>query len=273
MNKINYFLNFPTYNLQIKYPFKNEKYYNDNNASKLFFKEIVEKYKGYCPYCGERITTRSSSYDREHLIEKKQNNIKLMYLIHCKYNLCISCKKCNGLKKNNLKYINETFQNEEFYSEYCQNNNCSTACDFYKKVYQDYILKNKVILQPHGVYNRYTKNILKISYNIKEKIFLPDNSINYNEEELNIINAHIKKFCLNIPDKKPIALNRIVNICYLFLTNNKKAIEKKSDILLEDETKQDNILDLIFIDYLFTLNFTQQYILVRELYYEYKKFG
>lgn len=265
------YLEFPT-SKDIKHPYDNILYYGESVKAKNYFKYLLEEYNYYCPYCGSDISKGTTleikgDFEREHTVEKKQSGIEYTHLIQCKFNLCISCSKCNKNKKANMISIENKFLISNHYTKVCKEKNCSEKCELYDRSLEDYLNKNKFIVQPYGTYNRVSGKSHKIFYNVKERKFIPSPIENYTVEENNFIEAHIKKLKLNI--HKPSALKKIVGELYWILNKYNERIGL--DFLHSKSENLDNILDVLFLNYFITLDFKAQYFLISELNSEYQK--
>ena len=220
-------LNFPTF-YQIDYPQKNKKYYNYNNQKEI--KDILTKSSnGYCMYCGNSIIINGKNIGQlEHSIEKKQNEVEIKYLKHCKYNMSIACSVCNtSFKKSSIKSIDIN-----------ENHFCKEKCDEECKEYlinkEEYISKNAIILMPKGIK---INSELGIEYDLLNLRFDPSEDKGYSEEELNFIQNHINRFMLNSEEYMPID---IFKICIHII--------KYNDI--PEKGNYSNVIADIFIDYL-----------------------
>lgn len=267
------YLEFPTHK-EINHPYENRLYYGESKEAKDYFKYLLKEYKYYCPYCGSDISKGvtlgiDGDFEREHTIEKNQSGIEYEHLIQCKFNLCISCSKCNKNKKANMIPVSDEFLNHFHYKEMCTTQSCSEKCVLYTNSLKDYLNKNKFMIQPYGTYNTVTKNKHRIHYNVKERKFIPFINENYSDEDVIFIEAHIKKLKLNI--HKPEALRKIVGDLRWIFKYLEKGKKIDVDFLESKKENLDNILDVLFLEYFVTLDYRAQYFLIDELYSEYNK--
>lgn len=260
-------LKFPTYKTY-KFPLKNARYYNQNSDSKNFFNDMKNLYEGYCPYCGEKLTNRAAIAEKEHTIERRQYlNLEAEYIKHCKFNLCIACSTCNKLKSKNIVPINISYFKEDIFEDKCLRKECSLPCHKIYNALNEYLNLNKIIVQPFGVKGKPSNSLYEISYEVETREFIPYNNPNFSEYDKNKINAHIKKFKLNINKSDGISLEFIKDL--IFEIENYQIDEK---YIQQKNYTFKNILQKIFLEHLSTLNKKQQKIKLYLLKKEYEKF-
>ncbi|MBN1075016.1 hypothetical protein DVV91_11755 [Clostridium botulinum] len=223
-------IKFPTrYN--ITYPDKNLKYYSSYSQPKIK-KLLTNSSTGYCMYCGNKILINNrNSGQIEHSIEKKQRDIKIEYLTHCKYNMAIACAPCNvKFKKNNILPI-------DVEKDYKCAKTCNDVCSEYRKNYSAHCKINKIILLPHGVENPVTNESYEIDYDLLKLLFIPSNDKSYTIDDIDYIQSHIDRFALNSSEFMP---TEVLKVCEYFLKTND--IPTKGDYT--------NIIADKFIEYL-----------------------
>lgn len=261
-------LKFPTYK-EYNFPYKNRKYYTTSSENKVFFEEIKKVYDGYCPYCGEKFTTRSAIKEKEHTIERKQYpNLEAQYIKHCKFNFCLACSTCNKLKAKKLVPIAESYFTNDILETECLKKDCTSQCLVIYNALTEYLNLNKIIIQPYGVIDRVENHLFEISYDVEIREFIPYENTNFSEYNKNFINSHIKKFKLNENKPNGISLEFINDLIY-----DLKYSEYKIDegYISRKNYSFKNILQKIFLEYLTKLTPIQQKIKLDLLKKEYQK--
>lgn len=182
----------PNYDKKVYYA------YEDKVGNKNLKKLLIETSKGYCMYCYSRILIdEKNSGHLEHSIEKANSDL----LIECISNISISCSKCNlsfkRVGEKDRKFSKKAIN--KFNKMASCEKSCIEICNEYKILKRKYISRvgSEIILQPFGVKNSDTKNELKIQYDLLNQEFMPSNYYNYNDNEKEFINKHIKRFNLN----------------------------------------------------------------------------
>lgn len=182
----------PTH-FNVAYPKENRKYYSGNSKGKLR-ELLLAASKGYCMYCGKQLTQDQDRIVQiEHSVDKEGNinqKEKHTFLEHCKYNLALSCVKCNEEYKKRVYKID--------FSKYdpgmgCPKD-CTEMCDVYRKVREEYIQKNAIILQPQGTKRNDVQ--YDIVYSLLKHIYEPD-IVGGNNIDKFIVQNHIDRFDLN----------------------------------------------------------------------------
>ena len=160
----------------IEYPEENYRYYNAKSGPrKRITALLVGKCNGYCMYCGKKIIVEGEDlFQIEHAVDKDgnihQEIDKTGALVHCKYNLAISCPKCNQECKKAVDKIN--FKK---YApiEQCPKK-CKEICAKYNSIRYEYVKKNAIILQPIGINSI---GEIAIKYNLFKHIYEPNDHI------------------------------------------------------------------------------------------------
>ncbi len=185
----------PVYDTDKKYGWSK---YKDN-----LWNLLKETTGGYCMYCYDSIWINQQRRGQiEHGIEKANS---LDYLTDCIPNLGLACPNCNGSykrrgegkRKLSLKSI------KEFETGACKKYDCKGPCDKYKKLRREYIKTGKILLQPFEAKIQENGHTLRLQYDLLKCKYIPSESYGeYNEEELKIIEEHIKLLGLNTPERK-----------------------------------------------------------------------
>ncbi len=229
----------------IEYPKENYKYYNSNSGPrKRITRILLAASKGYCMYCGKKVTVESNEdYHIEHSVDKNGNVHQEIdvygALEHCKYNLAISCPECNLVCK---KVVDKIDLRRYAPIEKCPKQ-CLDLCPKYIDIRDEYIKKNAIILQPIGL-NTIGEDA--ISYNLFKHIFEPSEMIE-DEESIFLIQNHIDRFRLNSDRFSP----AIIDLC-VKITGMMEMEAKKINKILEqlDLEKPENIIGIEFIQFL-----------------------
>lgn len=235
-------IEFPT-KFDVCYPETNLKYYNTSNKDKILH-PLLKSCDNYCMYCGKRIKVdNKSSYNIEHSLEKsmclKDNN----FLEHCKFNLSISCPDCNQKYKTRMIDTVDIKLLEK--DPKCKEKNCTEPCEIFYKILEDYLNKNKIILQPNSI--KSILNNYKIDYNLIKHIFESSDECNDNEKVF--ISEHIARFHLN----KEMYTESVLNICDKVIKNIEIMnwnIDIFQLISMIKTDKYDNILEKKFVEFL-----------------------
>lgn len=91
----------------------------------------------------------------------------------------------------------------------CRKYDCKEPCEKYKKLRMSYIRKGRIMIQPFGTRMCDQGNKLRIQYDLLSHKYIPSkNHGEYSEEELEIIEGHIKQFGLNTPERKNYEIGR-----------------------------------------------------------------
>ena len=229
----------------IKYPKSNYKYYNANSGPRERLTSLlIDSCKGYCMYCGKKVTIECDEYFQiEHSVDKSGNIHQEMdasgALEHCKYNLAISCPQCNQVCKKAVEKINlQKYEPIEKCPE-----ECLDICKKYNKIRKEYIKKNAIILQPYGIDSLGESAII---YNISKHIYEPNDDIK-DEGSIFLIQNHIDRFKLNGDRFSPI----IIDLCVRIVGYIESGVTDTNNIfLLLDLEKPENVLGIDFITYL-----------------------
>lgn len=189
-------IDFPT-NFEVNYPEDNKNYYGETFKKDLE-KVLLRASDYYCMYCGRRILLDNEYYfNLEHSIEKDGylgiEKPKTPFK-NCKFNLSITCIKCNQKYKN--KMINRVPYNMVNKELNCLSKCCSEPCQEYIQTKNEYLKRNKIILQPSGVKNDKGK-FFRIQYDLIKQIYVPNLQEEMSTEEINFIQEHIARFNLN----------------------------------------------------------------------------
>lgn len=114
----------------------NNNYY-DGIQSRDFFSKLLEKSDYHCYYCGQSLKTNNNEgiyFEKEHIINKKQNKKKNNALNKCKYNLIPICKTCNSKKlyidvSNKFSVALKSLETNCPKQTTCNINNCKTLME------------------------------------------------------------------------------------------------------------------------------------------------
>lgn len=235
-------IEFPT-KFDICYPEKNLKYYNISNKEKIL-NPLLKSCDYYCMYCGKSIKVdNKTSYNIEHSLEKSMCLDNNNFLKHCKFNLSISCPDCN--QKYKTRMIDNVDKKLLKKDPKCGEKKCIEPCEIFYKILEDYLSKNKIILQPNSI--KSILNDYKINYNLIKHIFVPND--NCTDDEKFFISEHIARFHLN----REMYTESILNICEKIINN----IDTLNWIItisqlfsIKKKERYDNILEKKFIDFL-----------------------
>ncbi len=269
---MNILLTFPTNYPSIQYPAENIMYYGSSKISKALFNRLLSASGYRCMYCGSDLAREDShdifgEFEKEHTIERSQNGIEPKFLKECKFNFSVACPTCNKNKAKNIIYIEQ--RNLVIDYDDCLKKECRNICRTMNRLMIDYLNNNKIIVQPHGVFNNITNRQYLIEYDALEKVFIPSTQVVYTEVEKAFIQSHIDKFRLNRRNLK--ILNKVIDEYYQELEkhNTIKDIQKRStyDPL---ENNYFNIIDDIFIDYINSLSSERQKrMIIKKLHFRY----
>lgn len=234
-------IDFPTKYI-VKYPIENKKYYYGKNKEEME-EVLLTASKNFCMYCGKRLEIDGDKIlQLEHSVDKDGNynqRSKKTLLLHCKYNLAVSCVKCNEVYKKRIEKID--FNN---YKDVNCPDDCCEMCNTYKKMRNEYISKNAIILQPQGI-TKYGKQY-KIRYNLLKHILEPDDE-NYEEEAIFLIANHIDRFHLNGDRFSTCIIDICADIFFLY----KIGVKDFNSLIKEIEQKRfSNILGVLFVKFL-----------------------
>lgn len=230
---------------RINYPKENYKYYTpDSDARKTLTKLLLDESKGYCMYCGKKVTLEGNrNYQIEHSVDKggniHQEFDKYGVLEHCKYNMAISCTECNLVCK---KAIDKVDLLKFTPLDECPKE-CVEPCKKYQAIRNDYIKMNAIILQPLGIDNIGDN---AIAYNLLKHIYEPSDSVT-DEEYLFLIQNHIDRFRLN-SDRFSSA---IVDLCVKIVTWIDGGTEGINAVITNLKLERyDNIIGNMFVDFI-----------------------
>lgn len=241
-------LNFPT--KFAEYPVKNKNYYSET-YKKDIINVLLKGANVCCMYCGRKLILDNEYYfNLDHAIEKdgyKKIEKPKSPFTNCKFNLSITCVKCNQKYKN--KMINRIPYNLINKELNCLHRNCNEPCQEYLHALEEYLKINKIILQPFGVENK-KKIFLGIQYDLLKQIYIPIVSDLYSETDIDFIEEHIARFNLN----RDTASTCIINVCELIwkVIEIVPFINTKEVYGVLEEVSFDNIMAKKFVDFLET---------------------
>lgn len=177
-----------------EYPKENRKYYSSEGPKERLTKQLLTSCKGYCMYCGKKVVLESDyRYQLEHAVDKDGNIHQEIdcndVLKHCKFNLAISCPECNQVCK---KVVDKVNLGKYRSLEKCPSR-CTTICEKYGSIREEYEKKNAIILQPIGLEELGGEAII---YNLLDHIYEPNDEVT-NAESLFLIQNHIDRFKMN----------------------------------------------------------------------------
>ena len=238
---------FPT-SFHVKYPQKNKLYYNSNNIGEI--KNILwNSSKGFCMYCGRKIDIDNQIYsDIEHSIEKKGQNEqdgKESILTHCKFNMSLSCSKCNQKYKTRMLESIE-LDEKDYEIKSCLLKKCSRPCKKYNRLKKMHCQYNNIILQPGGVKDNNIQ--YKIAYNLVKHTYEP---MYWGENKKcdDYIWNHISRFHLNREMKS----ESIIKVCEFVINlyeNSNSEFTMNQFISIMDGYLYENYLAILFVDYI-----------------------
>ncbi|WP_024292373.1 hypothetical protein [Lacrimispora indolis] len=238
---------FPTL-FHVRYPKKNKLYYNSNNIGEI--KKILWiSSKGFCMYCGRKIDIDNQIYsDIEHSVEKKgqyEQNGKESILTHCKFNMSLSCSKCNQKYKTRMLESIE-LDEKDYDIKTCLSKQCSRPCKKYIRLKTMHCHYNNIILQPGGV--KYENIQCQIVYNLVKHTYEPM-YWGKNKQCDDYIWNHISRFHLNREMKS----ESIIKVCE-FIINLYENFNQEFSInqfkVIMDEYIYENYLAILFVDYI-----------------------
>lgn len=228
---------------EVKYPKENKAYYTSKN-SPILRKALSLASDSYCMYCGISVRTDGKEdFHLEHSVDKEGNynqTDKKSMLRNCKFNFSAACSRCNLVYK---KHIEKLDFNKYALIERCPKE-CTTICDTYKQMQQDYCEFNFIILQPLG----YKKGEVqyRIQYNLLRHIYEADMDIK-NTDAIFFIEHHIMRFHLNGENFS----KNIVNICIeIYELYERGIISTRKIIEFEEEKRHENIIGKLFVQFL-----------------------
>ena len=165
--------------------------------------------KGYCMYCYDSIWINGQRRGQiEHGIEKVNLPERLE---DCVPNLGIACENCNMKykKRGEMQRRLPPQSIKEFGEGECLRFSCKAPCDKFKKLRAEYMRKGKIMIQPFEARKADGGRSLRIQYDLYQCKYIPSrNCGEYDEEELAIIEGHIKQFALNGADRKNYELEK-----------------------------------------------------------------
>lgn len=239
-------IKFPT-KYRVSYPSKNLKYYTDANK-KFILKPLLESCDNYCMYCGKNICVDDKyDYNIEHSLEKSMKVDKNNFLEHCKFNMSIACHDCNQRYKTRMIDVVDRKLLKE--NPKCNEKECLEPCEVFYKIMEDYLGRNKIILQPNSI--KSILNNYEIDYNLIKHVFEPSNSCG-DEAVKTFISEHIARFHLN----REMYTESVLNICEIIIRNIKimnwqVSVNQLYSMIVVTKKRYDNILEKLFIDFLF----------------------
>lgn len=231
----------------IEYPTGNFNYYTSAGPRERLQNALLEASNYYCMYCGTSLYNDNKIFcNLEHSVEKKQNNVKILWLQECKYNLSVTCPTCNIKYKKIVKPLTSSLSSSSCsqLSQNCTNYFCSQ----YYSILNEALNLNNIILQPFGAYNINTNNVYEIEFDIFRNKFLPSQNYNYTSYEYNYIRDHISRFNLNGKSKSHV----IEEICCDILEDIELFNITSSSILLNKYSKKrySNVIGNNFMDFI-----------------------
>ncbi|MDE7323475.1 MAG: hypothetical protein K2N73_12315 [Lachnospiraceae bacterium] len=180
--------------------------YSGKRGDKLK-KLLLETSKFHCMYCFANLKgDRTDLGELEHSIEKTLST----HLVECVPNMAITCKNCN----QSLKRIGEKQRKEKmihhmaWYEKQleCIGVKCKSFCKAYAELRKRYCGLNKLNLQPFGMAGVYSGLAYRLQYDIMRAEFVPSRRYNYYDEDIEILEHHIRQFKLNDAEYKTKAL-------------------------------------------------------------------
>lgn len=180
-----------------------DKKYGWNKYKDALWDLLKETTGGYCMYCYDTVFVNEQKRGQiEHGIEKANS---LKYLSDCVPNLGLACENCNQSYKRRgeagRRLPVESIR--EFESDECQKYDCKKQCEKFEKLRNEYIKKGKILLQPFESRKQKDGKSLRLQYDLLKCKYVPSKSCGeYDEEDIEIINGHIKLFGLNSPERK-----------------------------------------------------------------------
>lgn len=226
------------------YPKENWKYYSSGGPKNRLTNLLVSKCKGYCMYCGKKVVIESDyRFQIEHAVDKDGNRYQELdsssALMHCKYNLAISCSECNQVCKKSVDKLNLM----KYGVIPACNNTCEDLCDNYRSMREDYERKNAIILQPIGS-SKLEKDA--IVYSLFDHLYEPNDSIT-DYDAIFLVQNHIDRFRLNGERFS----TTVIDICVRVVQYIESGVDDLSNILslLEGENF-DNIIGEDYIRFL-----------------------
>lgn len=159
---------------------------------------LLETSKFHCMYCFANLKgDRTDLGEIEHSVEKTLND----YLIECVPNMAVTCKNCNqslkrvGEKQRKDKMVPYMEQFEKNIN--CSGSECKAFCGAYTELRQQYCRENRLNLQPFGMTGISSKLVYRIQYDIMSAEFIPSRKYRYDDEDILILEHHIRQFRLN----------------------------------------------------------------------------
>lgn len=236
-------IEFPT-EYKVTYPIKNVK-----NFEKIS-KRLRKASSGYCMYCGRKLVIDNEEYFHiEHSIEQDgyaEGDKKNMPFTYCKFNVSYACMKCNlKYKKRMIERLSFEMVGKEIP---CKDLDCREPCDYYKAARNQYIKKNRIILQPAGARGENGKN-LEIQYDLIKQIFIPALSEGMQLKERELIQEHIARFNLN-ENTGTSCLIVLCELIYKMIEISRENCEVKDIVNILNEISFDNIVAESFKDFI-----------------------
>ncbi len=183
----------PLYDAEEKYGWSR---YKDN-----LWNVLKDTTGGYCMYCYDKVWINEQRRGQiEHGIERANSKETLS---DCVPNLGLACENCNGKFKrrgeNKRKLPISSIK--EFIKGDCKKFDCKSPCEKFETLRAEYIKNGKILIQPFEIKIE-EGHSLRLQFDLLNNKYIPSTKCgNYNQEELDIINGHIKLFGLNGPER------------------------------------------------------------------------
>ncbi len=170
-------------------------------------KLLLETSSFHCMYCFANLKgDRTDLGEIEHSVEKTLST----YLAECVPNMAVTCKNCN----QSLKRVGEKGRKDKmkpYMEQYeknldCKGFKCKSVCTAYEKLRKQYCKENKLNLQPFGMTGDISGQAYRMQYDIMSAQFVPSRKHKYNEEDIEVLEHHIRQFKLNDAEYKTQAL-------------------------------------------------------------------
>ncbi len=239
-------LKFPV-NFKVDYPEKNSLYYSGVDK-KIILANLMKSCDSYCMYCGKNIITDDKAeFNIEHSLEKSMQVDGQNFLENCKYNLSIACPSCN--QKYKTRMIDSVSEELINVKVECLEKKCNEICDEYRKILDEYLTRNYIILQPNCIDDKlkgYT-----IDYNLIKHIFEPGKECT-DESSIKFISEHIARFHLN----REMYTQSILRICEkiyktIYLLRDLGAnVSVQNSLKFIKKPRYNNIMEKIFIEFI-----------------------
>ena len=194
----------PVYAADIQYGYSGKR---GDELKKL----LLETSKFHCMYCFANLKgDRTDLGEIEHSVEKTLSD----YLIECVPNMAVTCKNCN----QSLKRVGEKQRKDKmvpYMKRYekdlnCSSSECKTFCNAYAELRKEYCRINRLNLQPFGMTGVSSGSAYRIQYDIMSAEFIPSRKYCYDDEDIAILEHHIRQFKLNDTEYKTEALIQFI---------------------------------------------------------------